>query len=133
MVYLSLYVLIIKPWLHWLLLLIGIGLILMLEFLLDTELKVQGGIAFGCVGIVFLFWFFYYSQHFKLPPYNWINLTIAVGLFMLATSMFSIQNLFPSMYWAAHGVWHTAAAIGFDYWIRAKEPAPFGRIIGLKI
>jgi hypothetical protein len=120
-VYLSLYLLIIRPWLHWVLLLTGAGLILMVEFLFDSELWVQGVIAFMSVGIVLIYWAFYYGMYGKLPSYNWINLTIAVGLFMLATSMFSIQNLFPSMYWAAHGVWHTAAAIGFDYWIRAKE------------
>lgn len=133
MVYLSLYLLIIIPWLHWVLLLVGMGFILMLEFLFDSELWVQGAIAFVSVSILLLYWIFYYSIHKKLPLYNWINLTMAVGLFLLATSMFSIQNLFPGLYWAAHGVWHTSAAIGFDYWIRAKEPKPIGRIIGLKI
>jgi hypothetical protein len=132
-IYLSFYLLIIKPWLHWVMLLIGAGVILALEFLFESELMVQAGIAFASVLIVLLYWLGYYNINLSLPTYNWINLTIAVGLFILSTSMFSIQNIYPSMYWAAHGVWHTAAAIGFDYWIRAKEPMPIGKFVGSKI
>lgn len=136
MVYLSIYLVKFYPhqiWIQWLLAIIGVIVIVLLEIFLTGELYVQAGIALVCFGLLILYWVFFYYIHGHLPRYNWPNLAMALGLFVLSTSMFSIQNVTPQVYWAAHSIWHSTAAIGSDYWIRAKEPPPKGSLVDLKI
>jgi membrane associated rhomboid family serine protease len=122
-----------RIWIQWLLVTIGAAIIIVLQIFLDGELYVQAGIVLVCFALLISYWGFFYSVHGHLPRYNWPNLTMAIGLFVLSTSMFSIQNITPNVYWAAHSIWHSAAGIGSDYWIRAKEPPPRGSLVDLKI
>lgn len=113
-------------WLQWILILIGGCVIAILEILLPGELYVQAGIVAVCLGSVLIYWIVYANTvgQGRIPPYEWSNLLIGVSLIAISTTMFSIQNVIPNYYWAAHSVWHAAAGLGFHYWIKIKKKAP---------
>ena len=113
-------------WLEWVVTLLGALTIVVLQITLDGELIVQAGIVGFCfVGLV-LYWVIYACTIGKgrLPPYDWAALLAGVALTSGSIVLFSVQNVWPQAYWAAHSLWHVAAAMGQYYLLAIKEPAP---------
>jgi hypothetical protein len=113
-----------KRWIQWILIFVGAFAIAILLFLFPTELYVQAGVVAVCFGALIIYWIIYYFTigNHHLPKYDWICVAIGFGLIAISVMMFSVQNDFPQYYWAAHAVWHAAAAMGFHFIIMIKPP-----------
>ncbi len=137
-IYLSIYLIhfpISWTWLEWVLLLSGAVVIAILQFVLPGELIVQAIVVVGMLSIVIIYWVIYYNTigNYSLPPYDWICLGIGFALVSISVMMFSVQNIFPSLYWAAHSIWHASAGLGFHFILMIKKPAPKGINIAERI
>lgn len=91
---------------------------------LPGELYVQAGIVFFCLLGIAVYWIIYANTcgNGSIPKYCSTNFTLAIGLIAISTTMFSIQNVVPQMYWAAHSIWHATAGLGFHFWLQIKCP-----------
>jgi hypothetical protein len=135
-VYLSVYLVIFTDrwtWLEWVLILTGAFIIALMQFLFPSELYVQAGIVVVCLSCVLIYMFVYYhtTGNGKLPKYHWKYLGLGFSCIAISIMMFSIQNVFPSLYWAAHGVWHAIAAMGFHYILNVKDSEANDKMINL--
>ncbi len=105
-------------WIEWVLIFVGLCIIVVLQITLPGELYVQAGIAILAFVLVAGYWIF-----FKVPDYNWTNVTTGVALLSTSVVLFSVQEVYSPLYWAIHSLWHVAAAIGIDYIWRIKPKA----------
>lgn len=126
-IYLAIYVVHWTPkwrWLEWTLVFVGGFVIAILIIALPGELYVQAGIVFVCLLGIAVYWIIYANTcgEGRVPPYDWNNFALAIGLIAISTTMFSIQNVVPQLYWAAHSIWHATAALGFHFWLQIKQP-----------
>lgn len=95
---------------------------------MGNALWVQGVISAVAIGIVAIYWMYYYavqtkklSGRCKFPPYNWMYLLMAIALTGLSISLFSVQNIWHTGYWAIHSLWHVLAALGQYFLLKIRE------------
>lgn len=110
-------------WLEWIVLFTATLIIAVLQFVLPGELVVQAVIVVSVLIVVILYWIIYYNTVGKksLPEYDWICFGLGFSLISISVMMFSIQNIFPQLYWAAHSIWHITAAMGFHFILLCKK------------
>jgi hypothetical protein len=122
-------------WLEWVLIAIGLLGIIILEIVLPGELYVQA-LIFAVVFLgVIIYWIVYASlqyQAFKrsgirpktwLPAYDWYMLYWGIALTALSIVLFASQEVYPTLYWLAHSLWHISASFGQHYLLQIKKPA----------
>jgi hypothetical protein len=110
-------------WLEWTFVFTGCFLIVIMQIILPGELSVQAGIVICAIAIVFIYWIVYAGTwgNGKIPPYDWYNFTLGFVCLAISTMMFSFQNIYPSLYWAEHSIWHFLAAMGFHFILLIKD------------
>lgn len=107
-----------NAWIEWVLILLGMFGIAILQITLPGELFVQGAIAGVAFVILVIYWLYN-----GIPEYDWPNVTTGVTLLACSIVLFSVQELYSSLYWAIHSLWHITAAIGLDFIFRIKALA----------
>ena len=91
--------------------LFAFSIFLLLQFF-GTAMAVQLSISGVSFALIVVYWITYACVHGRLPPYRWDYFALAIGLLSLSSTLYVVQMIMPSFYWAIHSVWHVNAANG---------------------
>lgn len=109
-------------WEYWLIVIGGLTIVV-LQATLPGELTVQAGLC----GIIFagivIYWVYQKGTYGKIPKYRWDMFLTGISLLAGSVMLYTIQNIWYQNYWGVHSLWHVAAALGQDFFLRIKPPA----------
>ena len=107
---------------YWLFLVGGIAIVV-LQQLFPANLIIQAGIVAFMFVLVVGYWLIYGCLG-RLPKYRWSMFTTGLALTAGSITLFIFQDSWYQEYWLIHSIWHIAAALGQDFLLRMRLPAP---------
>lgn len=103
--------------------LFAITLIALLEVSLESSTLTQAIVCGGSIALLLIYWFGWeWGRITRI--YDWYMLALGMALSIMSVSFFLVQGFWPAGYWVLHSYWHICGAVGQQFFIKARAPAP---------